>query len=451
MRFRFGLAVIIVGMAFLSLEARELPLSEAITIALSQHPDVRQAELQLSLAELQLEAARAKGSLPSLSFTLTPPGLTPGGLSTAQGTLGASLSLPWGTSSQLSAGLGVGWDGGTWGISGWSVSGSFTLDLTDPTAAASELEDLEEAVQEARESLEETKNAKVLEVISAYIDLLSLKAQVDQAQTAQEKAQKELEEVQESVAAGLAGDLDLLEARLAVLEAQIALEERVASFAAKKAQFLQDLGLKEDIELVPLDLPAEELKEAAEELLSKEELLVAAVDRASGVKAALNQVEEAQEALRKTHAAGLPTFTVQAGLTGDGFNLGWQIAFDLFSPDRGTDVEIAQKQLELAEIKLEAARKSATQNIQNLQESLKAALRDLDRLPLEEEKLALKEQVMRAKHEAGAISDEDWQDFLEEKEAFLLEAGQRLGDLLIAYLTYRDALGLSLDWEGWLR
>lgn len=452
MQLRFGLVVVLIGMAvFLPLGARELPLGEAVALALSRHPDVRQAELQLRLAELQLEAARAKISLPSLSFTLTPPGLTPTGLSTAQGKLGASLSLPWGTSSQLSAGLGVGWEGEAWDISGWSVSGSLTLDLADPTAAASELEALEEAVQEAREALEETRNAKVLEVISAYMELLSLKAQLDQAQAAQEEAQKELEEMQESVAAGLAGELDLLQARLAVLDAQITLEERAASFDAQKARFIQSLGVEEDVELVPLDLPAEELKAAAEELLSKDELLIAAVDLASGVRTASKQVEEAQQALKKARSAGLPTFTVEAGWSEGGVRLGWEIAFDLFSPDRGKTVEIAQERLALAQVNLEAARQNAAQSIHDRRTALQAALRELERLPLEEEKWALEEQVMRAKHEAGTISDEDWQDFLEEMDAFRLEAEERVADLLVAYLNYRNVLGLSLDWEGWLR
>jgi len=338
------------------------------------------------------------------------------------------------------------------GVSGWSLSGAFTLDLADPTAASSTLKSKQEAVEEACNSLEETKNAKVLEVISTYLELLSLKAQVDQAQATLEEAKKQLEKVQDSVAGGLAGELELAEARLAVLDAQITLEERTTAFEGQKASFLASLGLEEEeIELAGLDLPREELLSAAEELLSQEELAVVAVDLSAEVRAAQTLVEDAEEALRRARAAWLPTFTLEAGLTEEGFQLGWEISFNLFSPERKTKVEIAQTELELAQVKLKQARRTAAQNIRNLKENLQAALRDLKRLPLEEEKWALEEKVMRAKHQAGAISDEDWEEFLEEKEAFLLEAGQRLGNLLVAYLEYRGALGLSLDWEGWLR
>ncbi|MBC7098852.1 TolC family protein [Candidatus Bipolaricaulota bacterium] len=448
-----GLVAALVGMALpLALTGRELPLGEAIAIALSQAPEVRQAELELSLAELELSAARAGMALPSLSLVLMPPGLTQAGLSTAEAELSASLSLPWGTSSRLAAGLGLGWTDAGPAISSWNVSGAFTLDLADPTAAASQFEDLKEAVEEARESLEELKDSKALEVIATYLELLSLQAQLEKAQEDLVEAEGNLTKLEEKATAGLVGDLELAEARLAVLEARIALEEKNASFAARKADFLSSLGLDgEGIELVKPDIPQDELISAAEGLLSQEELAQAAVELSQAVQAAQREVEQAEETLRKAQAAGLPTLTLQAGLTEGGLKLGWEISFSLFAPARGTEIQIAQKELALARLKLERARMAAFQEIRNSKEDLKAALRDLERLPMEKERWNLEEEVMRAKHEAGAISDEDWQDFLEEKEAFLLEAEQRLGDLLIAYLAYRDALGLSLDWEGWLK
>jgi outer membrane protein TolC len=40
--------------------AKELNVAEAVQLALANHPDIKQAELQVSLAELQLASAQAK-------------------------------------------------------------------------------------------------------------------------------------------------------------------------------------------------------------------------------------------------------------------------------------------------------------------------------------------------------------------------------------------------------
>ena len=57
---------------------------------------------------------------------------------------------------------------------------------------------------------------------------------------------------------------------------------------------------------------------------------------------------------------------------------------------------------------------------------------------------------MTAKRTAGSISDTDWAQFLEEKGAFEIDAAGRATSLLVAHLTYRNALGMELNWEDWL-
>jgi hypothetical protein len=69
---------------------------------------------------------------------------------------------------------------------------------------------------------------------------------------------------------------------------------------------------------------------------------------------------------------------------------------------------------------------------------------------LETEKWQLAEQVMTARHDAGTLSDSDWATFLEEKDGFTLDAAGRAASLLAAYLSYRSALGMEIQWEEWL-
>jgi len=57
---------------------------------------------------------------------------------------------------------------------------------------------------------------------------------------------------------------------------------------------------------------------------------------------------------------------------------------------------------------------------------------------------------MSVKYAVGSIGDADWAEYVESRDAFALEASQRETSLLLAYLSYRNALGLELEWEEWL-
>ena len=103
--------------------------------------------------------------------------------------------------------------------------------------------------------------------------------------------------------------------------------------------------------------------------------------------------------------------------------------------------------MDLAEAQLEAAQEQVRNSLLNQQTALRKALEDLERLPLEEEKWLLEEQIARAKREAGTISERDWEEFLEGKQAFDLAKEGRATSLLLAFLAYRDGLKLELEWE----
>jgi outer membrane protein TolC len=142
---------------------------------------------------------------------------------------------------------------------------------------------------------------------------------------------------------------------------------------------------------------------------------------------------------------------VEAGWTDKGFQLGWTLRFDLFSPGREKEIAIAEKELTLAQLSLQTARQNARRQLYDLRAALNTALQSLERLPLEEEKWALQEELYRTKYEVGTLSESDWQEFQRQKEAFAIEADQRSLSLLVAYLNFRSGAGLSLEWEEWLK
>jgi len=423
---------------------KDLTIQEAIKLALSNHPDIRRAELQLSLAQLQLSAAQAKTFFPSISLTLGPSGgLFP------TGTISASASWPFGTSNRFTGRLLL-QPAENWNIT-WNIAFSLGLNLSNPMAAAETLANLTQAVEDARASLEKTKATVVTTTLKSYADILALKAKMGQAKVAKDKAAQSLAKMEEKVKSGLSSSLDLLQARLSLIQAELNFVQAQENYETQKSRFLKEyLGITEDTELVPFSLDTEALKQAAEELLKNVDL-EAAVEGKSEVRTAKLKVEAAQKALEQARLSWLPTLSFEVGLGPKGLTFGWSVQFDLFLPDRNAQIRMAEVQLALAELALASARSTARQELSNLVTSLRSAFEALARLPPEREQWDLQEEINRAKYAAGTLSESDWLDFQREKEAFIVEAQGRSVTLLLAYLNLRAALGLSVDWEDWLR
>ncbi len=433
----------------------ERTVQEAVASALAHHSEVRQAELGLELAELELEAAQAKGMIPSVDLRITPPSLSPGGLSGGvAGHVTLELPLSWGTSSAVSAGGDLSWNPttGGWGEVSWTASYSQSLDFSQPVTASKDLVAKRRAVDDARAALVTTRNAVVRQTVTAYGNLLKEQATQEQAQSGVAQAEEALTQAQELQKVGLAAESSLVQARLTLLDAQITQSERQSSYAADKAAFgRQVLGTEQDYALLSFSPPEDALSKAAAALLEQKDLVTSAVAHTSRVTSVARSVEDASEAVQGARLAGLPSLSFKASASPQGWNLGVDLAFSLFSPTRSLDFRIAETKLAMAEEQLAAAREDAREGLLTQQTALRSALASLGRLPMEREKWSLDETVTKAKWEAGSLSDEDWQTFLEEERAFLADADGRGIILLVAYLAYRDGLGLESDVEEWLK
>jgi outer membrane protein TolC len=457
MRWR-GLAVSLaigIGLLIPLLSASATTIAEAVDWALSQHSELRQANLSLRLAELELDAALASYSLPSLSFQVQLPSLTLGGLSgELSGSLGGSVSLPLGSSAQLSGSLGLAWnaDDGSWALDGWSLKYSQRIDFSQSSSSLSEIERKKEAVADSEASLADTRNAVILETIETYGRLLSDEDAVSQAELQLQQANDDLASIEALVEEGIRGASALNQARLSVLEAEIRLDRLRTAYEQDLATFAREsLRTSEPIKLFPFELQIDVLREAVAVLVNRDDLIDEAVEASTAVRSALQSVESAHEDLTNKLREVLPNLSIEAGYTNGMWAIGGSIEFDFFSPDRGDQIAIARTSLALAEEKLDDVSTQQKNVLLNQQAGLVESLRDLDRLALEEEKWDLEEQVMTVKYEVGSIGDADWEEYVESRDAFLLEASQREASLLLAHLKYRDALGLELDWEEWLQ
>ena len=456
MRWRgFGAWLVLgIGLSIPWIGGSAVTIADAVDRALDQHSELRQADLALRLAELELDATLASYSLPALSFQVQLPTLTLDGLTGAlSGSLGGSLSLPLGTSSQLSGGLNLVWnaDDDSWALDGWSLKYSQKIDLSQPSGSRSEIERKKEAVIDSREDLADTRDTVILETIEIYSQLLSDRDAVSQAEIQWEQASGDLTSVEALVEEGIQGASALNQARLNQLEAEIKLDRLRSAYQRDLEAYAREtLGTTDPIDLSPFELPVDALREAVETLIGRDDLIDAAIDASTSVRSALQSIEDAKDDLTSTLRDVLPNLSIDAGYANGTWALGGSIEFDFFSPDRGDKIEIARTQVTLAEEKLAEARIQQRNALLNQQSTLLESLRDLDRLALEEEKWELQEQVMSVKYEVGSIGDADWAEYVESRDAFALEASQRETSLLLAYLSYRNALGLELEWEEWL-
>jgi len=431
-----------------------LTLAEAIRIGLDQDPTLRQAEIALEIARLELNAEVSTFLLPTVDLNLSAPSLTTEGWSGAfTGTLSAGLSLPIGTSSQLSGKLNIGWDPATgfWSASGWNVSYSQRLSIAQPDTATDSIIRRRQDVADAEAALAQAQSDLVAGISQSYAKLLSAMASLEQAELARAEAMQTLERAQADFDTGHVAETVLIKARISLLDSEISLEDRVDDLAEKQEQFyVQTLGMSEAAKLMPPVFALDALIEAAEVLLANQDAVEAAVASFSAVVSAEEALSSAEDALSKSRLGIAPEMTVQAGLSDKGYSIGWSVSLTLFTPTWSEDVGIALLQVELAEERLRSAIRQAESSIGNSQKSLQTALKDINRLPLEEERWTLEEQVMRSKLEAGSISQDDWTDFRQQLEAFRLDVNERSTTLFIALLEYRSALGFPLEWEEWL-
>ncbi|MEN6369206.1 MAG: TolC family protein [Thermotogota bacterium] len=432
--------------------SRTISPSEAIELAVENDSQLREAELNLSLATLELEAARVSTVLPAVGLAVDLPKLTAAGLGQEiAASLTASLSLPWGDGT-LTGGLGFSYNAATSELVAptWQISLADVLDLARPNAAAERIQSLTWAVESARRSYASAKADLVISALKTYGALLSEAQQADWDSSAVSRLMAELDQVKDLATQGYKGDQDVNEAKLLLLDAQVKAEKSAEAYAADLEAFCRTtLRVEEACQLSSIDVSMSDLLAAARSLRESESP-EGAISGASAVIAAQQSVATAEDDLREARANMLPSVSVEATLNSEEWSLGVGLSLDLFDPSGKTNVEIAETDLELAKEKLDSARETVRDEILSLKASLLSSVRSAESLTLETEKWRLEEQVMTAKRAAGSISDSDWAQFLEEKGAFEIDAAGRATSLLVAHLMYRNALGMELNWEEWL-
>jgi len=422
-------------------------LHQAIEIALTHHPAVRVAELNLRAAHLELEAARAQGTLPKIGFKLQPFTLSSGVGFPGSGTgeLTFALTLPTGTALSASIAPSLDYSTQVWTFS-WGLSLAQRFNPIQQDKVTADLQQKVRVLDQAKVALMQAKDTVVLELVEKFGHLIVARTALELAKEAQTQAQAWLTEVAAAVAAGQASELQRLEAKLAGKQAEIARQKRSTGYSILREELGALLGIEGVYELVPPEFSVEKILAMANELLSMG-ISLEAINEAAGVTKASEAVQDAEQDLNDTRAVTLPSVSLAAGWTSKGWQIGVSVDFDLFSPGHSSHLKLAQARVELAQERLQVAKVEARMVILNQQASLRRAKEDFERFQLEKEKWALEETIMKKKMEADLISTDEWTGFQVKKQTFVRDLAEEAFDLVHACLLYRQTMGMKLDWE----
>ncbi|MFB6286566.1 MAG: TolC family protein [Candidatus Bipolaricaulia bacterium] len=446
-------AIIIASMAVASAQKAQrqtasVTLERAVSLALDRHPSVRKAELNREMAELKLDAARAERSRPSLGLSATPfsPALAefPG---TSRVDVSAQWALPVGVELSLSVGATYDWDAQRvdWP---WNVGLSYTWNPSDPSVTDALPE--ARALERAQRSLRQARDEAVLATIERFQEIRADRSARERARASLEDARAALAQAKADVEAGRASERDRLTAKRSLKEAQIQLQQVQNAYNNAKRALRADLRIDRPFELVNPQIELNDVISRAEDLLARA-IPDEAVAEASSVEEARRRVAKAETELRSLARSRWPSVTLSPSWQRDqGFQVALNLQADLFSPGLSPKRERARKALALARHRLEQARRSAKAQIRDRQRSLRQALRDVELRRLQAEQAQLSTDIARRKRDSGLIGPTEWAEAQAERRRAQDKLARAEVELISAYLRYRLALGLDLNWEAML-
>jgi outer membrane protein TolC len=433
-----ALALVILGSVWVQAE----PLSEIIQQVLQKAPAVLQAHEDVSAAERELGLFRWSLWMPQLTVSAVPLGFSEGSVQSSA-TISVGLSLPAGTTLRLSYSGNLNYMNGGFrsALSGEVTQPLLGFKLTD---AALELDRRQGALEEARQTLSETQRQVMLDALSSILDLTIAQESIEIAQARVEISKRRLDAVRDKVQSGQAGQIELLPAQIELRQSELTLAKLQRDFALAQERFLVTYGL-EKMPTWQTPVVKEEIKSLAEAFLGLE-VTPEVITQDARVRRALRQVTESLTATLKVQFDALP----QLGLTVsyDPQSTGWSVGISVrhsFLTDQALKQEEAQRALAAAQWTLASVRATVRVELLAQRNALHEAYSQLEVLALQDELIALQHEMKQQQRERGLLSETDWEAFLIEQQEFENERRAALYQLALAYLRYKNALGLSFS------
>ncbi|GAG72981.1 unnamed protein product, partial [marine sediment metagenome] len=271
------------------------------------------------------------------------------------------------------------------------------------TPSALELYNARMATERAYLALEDIEKEIILSTVRNFYQLREIDNSLSLTRERIALSQEELAETTEKKDSGLAGELDMLKAKIELAENTEQLNELENQLALAKDQFYYSIGVEKDT-LFILSLPQEKkVREKAEKLLVKEinrEIILSQ----SELKQAQWTIDEKRLQLSRKEEELSSDWLLTVGYTSERATLDGitpaqgQIkigaTYNLFDGGRAKlSVQAAQMELEKAERNLENLRKTAQFSLSSQKNALREALSQFNLWKLKKDEIKLKGEL----------------------------------------------------------
>ena len=442
--------------------SNSITLEDAAKMVLANNEQVLSVQASLEIARLNLKRAQKLFATPHINLNVDP---WQGKYDIERETYQRPSEFMMSGTIKFSQGTDIGLNyRGAYDYEEGGYDDFYTLELHQSlfqdqslTPSALELYNARIAAERAYLALEDIEKEIILSTVRNFYQLREIGNSLSLTKERIALSQEELAGTTEKKDSGLAGELDVLKAKIELAENTEQLNELENQLALAKDQFYHSIGVEKDTLLI-LSLPQEKkVREKAEELLVKEinrEIVLSQ----SELKQAQWTIDEKRLQLSRKEEELSSDWLLTVGYTSERTTLDGitpaqgQIkigaTYNLFDGGRAKlSVQAAQMELAKAERNLENLKKTAQFSLSSEKNALREALSQFNLWKLKKDEIKLKGELAQEQFVLGIISSQELKEFqlqvIQLKNSYQLA----LHNLLASYFSYRLSLGMNIDFD----
>ena len=323
------------------------------------------------------------------------------------------------------------------------------------TPSALELYNARITTERAYLTLEDIQKGIILSVVSDFYQLREISSSLSLTEERRTLSQEKLAETTEKKNSGLAGELDMLKAKIELAEYTEQLNQLENQLALTKDQFFHSIGAEKDTPLIFSPIKEEELMEKVEGLLTKEinrEIILSQ----SELKQAQWTIDEKRLQLSKKKEEISPAWSFTMGYTSESSTLGGVlpdqieakigVTYNLFDGGRAKlSMQAAEISLVKAERDFENLKETVRFNLLSKRNILKEALSQFSLWKMRKDEAKLRGELAQEQFALGIISSQELKEFQLQEIQLENSCQLALHNLLTSYFSYKLSLGMNID------
>lgn len=450
---------LLIGQAGLS---NPITLQDAAKMALENNEQVLSAQASLEIGRLSLERAQKLFATPYVNLNLEP---WQGKYDIEKGSYQGTSDFVMSGTIKFSQGTDIGLSyQGAYDYEKGAYDDFYTLELHQSlfqgqsiTPSALELYNARITTERAYLTLEDIEKGIILSTVRDFYQLREIGNSLSLSKERIVLSQEKLAETSEKKDSGLAGELDMLKAKIELAEKTEQLNQLENQLALAKDQFFHSIGIEKDTPLVFSPVKEEELRQKVEGLLAKE-ISQEIVLSDSELKQAQWTVDEKRLQLSKKEEELSPDFSFSLNYTSErsisGIVVPAQsqakigVTYILFDGGRAKlSVQAAEVSLEKAERDFENFKETVRFNLLSKRNTLREALSQFNLWKLKKDEIKLRGELAQEQFTLGTISSQALKEFQLQEIQQENSYQSVLYNLLTSYFSYRLSLGINIDFD----